>query len=59
MLLVLAKERTTATKAMRHWNSIITGIRYFKDPDGPWHQEQIVIKLGTKRVICQNLATLM
>ena len=52
MLLVLAKERTTATKAMKHWNSITTGIRYFKDPDGPWHQEQIVIKLGTKLVIC-------
>ena len=58
MLLVLAKERTTA-KAMKYRNSITTGIRYFKDPDGPWHQEQIVIKLGTKLVICQNLAILM
>ena len=58
MLLVLAKERTAA-KAMKYRDSITTGIRYFKDPDGPWHQEQIVIKLGTKRVICQNLATLM
>ena len=58
MLLVLAKERT-APKAMKYRDSITTGIRYFKDPDGPWHQEQIVIKLGTKLVICQNLATLM
>ena len=58
MLLVLAKERTAA-KAMKYRDSITTGIRYFKDPDGPWHQEQIVIKLGTKLVICQNLATLM
>ena len=45
------------TKAMKYRNLIAED--FGKDPDSPWHQGQVVIKLETKLIICQNLATLM